>query len=700
MRWNRVAWVVVATVLAGGAAAGEAFDVPRLADIAVDGKPGDWADGGFRVDVLSDPAARPRPLASLDATVRLGWDEGGLLVLLAVADDVAHEADRTDQLWRADSAELFVATAPGEADRWQAIIAPGLDARHPKLRHHLYDYRATSTLKATTLAIEAARAKTATGYTMEARLPWKALGIQPAAGREVAFQVYVNDTDGAGDRTQLRWFPEEGAQRDTRRMHRLRLAEKPGPPVTAVAAGSYERFRRTRICVTATAASAGATAQMVAQGKVLGEAKLAREGRLARGVATLPMPPRGKPYGPLAVAIGGKSIATVTLPNADSQRAEAFARAALRFDSYVFSGTAFPSVDFAQPSLVEDLVGRCELKAAFYDATHAPVTVARKPGRYGAIVEAVPEHGKPRTWFVTLYRLAGDIRWWRLELPVTLIPPKQLGLDAAVAREQYDEVAGLVKGGLSASFEHNPDSAIALAGLQEMRPGTPAVRRTGAWARNDWWWHALRKKTGHLVPLRYLVHLPPGAALDRGRKWPTILFLHGAGERGDDLKLVEIHGPPKLVKTRRDFPFVVLSPQCPRGRWWSVPLLDELLKEAVAKYPIDPDRICLTGLSMGGFGSWALACEYPERFAAVVPICGGGDSRDVERIKDVPVWMFHGGKDGVVPVREGEQMVAALRALGGRVRFTVYPEANHDSWTATYDNPKLYQWLLRQRRGH
>ena len=118
-----------------------------------------------------------------------------------------------------------------------------------------------------------------------------------------------------------------------------------------------------------------------------------------------------------------------------------------------------------------------------------------------------------------------------------------------------------------------------------------------------------------------------------------------------------------------------------------------------AKYPIDPDRVYLTGLSMGGFGSWMLAMEHPGRFAAAVPICGGGDPRDVARIKDLPIWVFHGGKDPTVPLARSEAMVDALRKIGGRVKLTVYPDAGHDSWTATYENEDLYAWLLQQRRG-
>ena len=673
------------------------FDVPRLDRVAIDGTPDDWGRSGFRIDVLASPSAPRQPTADFDAMARLGWDARGLLVFVAVTDDAAAEHADASALWRADSVELFVATARGGADVWQAIVAPGIDPKHPELRSHLCDYRKTEALKATALAIQAARTKTADGYTLEALLPWANLGIEPQVGREIGFQLYVNDADGPGDRAQLRWHPEANAHRNTRHMQRVRLAERPGTPVWAVASGGYERFRRTRIRV---AAARGAAARVFDGGRLFGEGRLEADGRLRTGDVVLPMPPRGKPYGTLAVAIDGARAAAVTLPDAEPMRKQAFERAELTSGPCVFSGEAFPPVEFEHPSLVEDIIGLYTLKATFYDAAYNQVAVAKKPGRYGAIVTIQPEDGEPTKRFLTLFRQPEGIRWWHARLPLTVELPRQLGIDPAVAREQAETLADFLKWQMVAGFHRDADAAVVLAGLHETKPGTPPTERTGPRARNNWWWHGLKRRTGDLVPLRSFVHLPPGAEKPGGKRWPTILFLHGAGERGDDLKLVEIHGPPKLVKTRRDFPFIGIAPQCPRRSWWTAPLLDDLFREMLAKYPIDPDRVYLTGLSMGGYGSWALACEYPGRFAAVVPICGGGDPRDVARLKDIPIWVFHGGKDGVVPVARSEAMVAALRKVGGRVRFTVYPEASHNSWAAAYADPKLYEWLLAQRRGH
>jgi predicted peptidase len=200
------------------------------------------------------------------------------------------------------------------------------------------------------------------------------------------------------------------------------------------------------------------------------------------------------------------------------------------------------------------------------------------------------------------------------------------------------------------------------------------------------------------VTLDYLLYFPPD--YDQKEKWPLVLFLHGAGERGSDLNLVKTHGPPMLIEQGKAFPFIIVSPQCPKDRSWQPIELTALLDDVVARYKVDQDRIYVTGLSMGGFGTWALAAYTPDRFAAIVPICGGGESFWAKRITQLPVWVFHGAKDPGVPLRRSQELVDALTKNGGNVRFTVYPEAGHDSWTATYDNPKLYEWLLQQKRQH
>lgn len=210
----------------------------------------------------------------------------------------------------------------------------------------------------------------------------------------------------------------------------------------------------------------------------------------------------------------------------------------------------------------------------------------------------------------------------------------------------------------------------------------------------------LNRQVTKLVGCDYLLYLPKGYG-QQDRKWPLMLFLHGAGERGSDLNLVKKHGPPKLVEAGQDLPFVIVSPQCPAGQWWPehVDMLSALSDDVQSRYAIDPNRVYLTGLSMGGYGTWVLACQQPERFAAIAPVCGGGQAFLADRLKNLPVWAFHGAKDPIVPLSESRQMVDAVNKAGGQAKLTVYPDAGHDCWTATYENPELYQWLLSHKRG-
>lgn len=200
------------------------------------------------------------------------------------------------------------------------------------------------------------------------------------------------------------------------------------------------------------------------------------------------------------------------------------------------------------------------------------------------------------------------------------------------------------------------------------------------------------------VSCRYLLYLPPD--YDKSRSaWPLVLFLHGVGERGTDLELVKVHGLPRLIAGGREFPFVVVSPQWPdEESWWDTDVLSALLDEIEEQCRIDPDRVYVTGLSMGGSGTWALATAEPDRVAAIAPICGRGRPKRAGRIAHIPAWVFHGAKDEVVPIEASREMVDALKACGGDVRFTIYPEVGHDSWTETYENPEFYDWLLAQRK--
>lgn len=200
----------------------------------------------------------------------------------------------------------------------------------------------------------------------------------------------------------------------------------------------------------------------------------------------------------------------------------------------------------------------------------------------------------------------------------------------------------------------------------------------------------------------YVVFVP--AAYNGTKEYPVILFLHGAGEtKGGSKQPVEVGIGPAIKKREKDFPFITVIPQSEKRTWKAesddgkraIAILDAVMKD----YKCDPKRQYLTGLSMGGFGTWSLAAAYPDRFAAIIPICGGGSPTSARKLKDVPVWVFHGGKDTTVKPERSEVMVKALKDAGStKVKFTLYPDAGHDSWTATYRDAKVWEWLLSQKR--
>jgi predicted peptidase len=186
-----------------------------------------------------------------------------------------------------------------------------------------------------------------------------------------------------------------------------------------------------------------------------------------------------------------------------------------------------------------------------------------------------------------------------------------------------------------------------------------------------------------------------------------ILFLHGAGERGNDVWKAATHGPLKHAAAAPGFPFIVAAPLCPAGRLWCNDVLVAMLKETAGEFAVAKGRIYLTGLSMGGYGTWSLGLEFPENFAAIAPICGGGEwirvllaGRDKpQALKSLAIWAFHGAKDPVVPMSESRRMVAAVKKAGvSQVKLTIYPNAEHDSWSETYSNPAFYRWFLKHER--
>jgi predicted peptidase len=208
--------------------------------------------------------------------------------------------------------------------------------------------------------------------------------------------------------------------------------------------------------------------------------------------------------------------------------------------------------------------------------------------------------------------------------------------------------------------------------------------------------HKYQKEIKRQVTANYLLYLPR----DYGEKekWPIILYLHGGKGRGDDLSLLDWYPLPKMLSKNDSYPFMALIPQCPAGEMWTdTELLKALLDDVVAKYKVDSNRIYLVGYSMGGTGAWYLAYKHPEIFAAVAPMSGNTNPWWASRLKDIPIWAFHGKKDDRIPESETEEMAEAIKKEGGNIKISIDPERGH-SPPSTAEHEELFKWLLNQKK--
>jgi predicted peptidase len=206
------------------------------------------------------------------------------------------------------------------------------------------------------------------------------------------------------------------------------------------------------------------------------------------------------------------------------------------------------------------------------------------------------------------------------------------------------------------------------------------------------------------------------AKVEDGKRYPLVIFLHGAGERGTDNEKQLVHGVPQFVARREQYPCFLIAPQCPGPqKWvevdWSAAthtqpekpgdagrMVLELIEKSLKELPIDEKRVYLTGLSMGGYGTWDLAARKSEWFAAIAPVCGGADEATAPKIKDLPIWAFHGAKDTAVKPARSQNMIAALKKAGGNPKYTEYPTVGHNSWDNAYSDPAFYEWLFAQSK--
>jgi len=475
--------------------ASKVFDVPRVEGITIDGKGDDWGDRGFRVNIMPDDSGKLKPANHFDATFRLGWDDRGLLLLVNVIDDTIDEA-KTTEIWYGDSVELFYSPKRGSGDVVQMVISPGVDPKTPEMRSNLNDERTTESLKKIKVTATVARTKTPGGYMLEGLLPWENFAIKPEPGREVAFQIYVNDADN-GSHFQARWYPF-GQGHESANMQTLRLSDKAGPAINTSVTAEYEHFRRVVVHVAGTTDLAGKTCVVKEGDNEAGTGTLSADAGRAGAKIVLPMPPVGKSYGPLSLAVEGQPPQPIILPDVQGERAKAFTYEDLSFTPNVFSGMNFPQCEFERPGYVEDLIGPYTLSATYYDSDYNEVKTAQKPGRYGAVVEIKTADGKTYRRLRTLFRAPGKTSWWETTMSGSVEFPKEMGIDPGTAAHQKESTGKYLKQLVAGSLSHDNTQSMTpalLSALYTTKPGAPdATVFDDFQAQDRQWWVGLKRK--------------------------------------------------------------------------------------------------------------------------------------------------------------------------------------------------------------
>jgi predicted peptidase len=223
----------------------------------------------------------------------------------------------------------------------------------------------------------------------------------------------------------------------------------------------------------------------------------------------------------------------------------------------------------------------------------------------------------------------------------------------------------------------------------------------------------LHKKDGESLPYRFT----KPSKIEDAKKYPLLIFLHGAGERGDDNKAQMKHCIADIVRLASEkHPFFMIVPQCPAEQKWAdvnwsedshtmtdapsrpMSVVMDLIDQVSKDFPVDQNRIYIMGLSMGGFGTWDAISRYPDKFAAAIPICGGGDPAQATKLLKLPIWVFHGSADTVVKPERSREMVDAVEKVGQKLKYTEYPGVGHDSWSQTFSNPDVIEWLFAQKK--
>jgi predicted esterase len=653
--------------------------------------PGDWTKQAHQVLSLHPVEDMPGAKEKL----AVAWTPTALLLQVTSDDVTPIEAD--GELWAGDSVEIFLASSYGSDDRVQFVCTPGRTPEHPEPRWRPYDKRTDAPPIG---APEMHTQKDAKGYVMTFSVPWANLKHIPQPGDVIGLQVYVHDAQGTGVSSQRTWFPGHQANQDALQMQRAQLAAQADPPELAIARIHLKGFNDFAVEVLAVPEAAGKNIEIWSGEKQVASGKLAAAIFDGDSTADIPLPPElaGQKDAPLIVTVDGQPLPPMLkVPDLAAARLNLVKNQPIVASPSIFDGAAFPKIDFLDKELFEAAIGPYALHIRYFDANWNEVTTPTSPGRYGALVEFRSENGVTFTRNVTLFKTPKTYFPAKAPYAVTAKFPAAFGLPDSLAAKEEWNVNNWIGGALEGFARRDSNGASLVAALHDLASDPARYHGFTTWKIDMDWWAELRKRLGENQDYPHLTYLPDGYDKDQ-RAWPLILFLHGSGERGADLNKIKNKGPLDYINKGHPLPFIVITPQCPSDEWWDSARLVRLIDQVAAANRVDPKRIYVTGLSMGGFGSFDLAASYPDKFAAIAPLSGGENPAIAERLKKMPTWIFHGDEDGVVPARYSVDIFHAMQKLGAPVKLTVYPGVGHSGWDTTYDDPEFYAWLLQHSK--
>jgi predicted esterase len=364
-------------------------------------------------------------------------------------------------------------------------------------------------------------------------------------------------------------------------------------------------------------------------------------------------------------------------------------------DSPIFDGDDFPRVDFVNRDVIRRALGNYTLNVRYFDANYNEVTKASAPGRYGAWAEIRFPDGITDTRHITLYKTPAPFNEAQDPYQGVLQFPAAFGLKKDFVEHEHYNVNDYLNDVMGEFAPLDNSYGVVVAALHDMQADPARWEGESYWSVDDAWWCGLWQKIGVSLDYRRLVHLPDGYDQKPDQRWPVIIFLHGSDQRGDDLDALKSWGPLGYINQGHPLPFIIVTPICPANDQWS-PMRVSLLADEIEKtYRVDPKRIYLTGLSMGGYAVFDTAAEFPRKFAAIAAASGGAPPDVADRIKSVPTWIYHGADDSVVPPAYSVAIADRMKQLDADVHLTIFPNVGHGPWDLVYNQPQLYDWFLQ-----